>query len=45
MLICHSTPPFFEIETLDLSNFDTSNAIEIGNMFHKCYKLKYKWIK
>ena len=29
-----------EIEYLDLSNFDTSNATDMGGMFMECYKLK-----
>ena len=29
-----------ELEYLDLSNFDTSNVIDMGWMFYKCHKLK-----
>ena len=29
-----------EIETLDLSNFNTSNVTDISFMFTKCYKLR-----
>ena len=29
-----------EIEFLNLSNFDTSNVIDMSWMFNKCYKLK-----
>ena len=29
-----------ELESLDLSNFDTSNVIDMGYMFNKCNKLK-----
>ena len=29
-----------ELEYLDLSNFDTSNVIDMGNMFFGCHKLK-----
>ena len=31
----------FELEYLDLSNFDTSNVIDMQGMFFKCNKLKY----
>ena len=30
----------FELEYLDLSNFNTYNAIDIGYMFNECHKLK-----
>ena len=28
------------LEDLDVSNFDTSNVIDMGNMFYGCSKLK-----
>ena len=30
-----------ELRRLDLSNFDTSNVIDMRAMFHNCYKLSY----
>ena len=30
----------YELEYLDLSNFDTSNVKNMGYMFNKCHKLK-----
>jgi surface protein len=30
----------FELEYLDLSNFNTSNVVDMSFMFNKCYKLK-----
>ena len=30
----------FELEFLDLFNFDTSNTTDMAYMFYKCYKLK-----
>ena len=29
-----------EIEYLDVTNFNTSNVIDMGFMFNKCHKLK-----
>ena len=30
----------YELEYLNLSNFNTSNVKNMENMFYKCYKLK-----
>ena len=29
------------LETINLSNFSTENAIKMNKMFYKCYSLKY----
>ena len=31
----------YELESLDLSNFNTSNVTNMSLMFYKCNKLKY----